>query len=221
MATFLVTGANRGIGLEFCRQLRSRGENVIAVCRQPSKALKALDVDIKEGIELTNQNTISNLIHSINGRQLDGVILNAGIMKPIGLDNLDIESIRQQFEVNALAPLVLANYLVSLMPKGSKMALITSRMGSIEDNTSGGSYGYRMSKVALNIVGRSLSVDLKPRGIAVAILHPGLVQTRIVNFNPNGITPEKAVLGLLSRIDSLTIETSGIFWHANGEILPW
>ena len=94
-------------------------------------------------------------------------------------------------------------------------------MGSIDDDSSGGSYGYRMSKVALNMAGRSLSIDLKPYGIAVAILHPGLVKTRMIKFNPNGISPEIAVKGLLERIDALDLETSGAFWHANGAQLPW
>ena len=107
------------------------------------------------------------------------------------------------------------------MPRGSKLALMTSRMGSIDDNSSGGSYGYRMSKVALNIAGKSLAIDLAPRGIAVAILHPGLVRTRMIKFNPSGIEPEQAVQGLLTRIDALTLETSGGFWHSNGERLPW
>jgi NAD(P)-dependent dehydrogenase (short-subunit alcohol dehydrogenase family) len=78
-----------------------------------------------------------------------------------------------------------------------------------------------MSKTALNIAGKSLAIDLKPRGIAVAILHPGLVATRMINFNPNGISPQQSVEGLLERIDALTLETSGSFWHANGDALPW
>jgi NAD(P)-dependent dehydrogenase (short-subunit alcohol dehydrogenase family) len=121
--------------------------------------------------------------------------------------------------VNALAPLLLARALLPNLTAGSKLALITSRMGSIDDNGSGGYYGYRMSKVALNMAGRSLAVDLKPRGIAVAILHPGMVATRMVGFS--GIPPEQAALGLLERIDALTLERSGSFWHANGELLPW
>jgi NAD(P)-dependent dehydrogenase (short-subunit alcohol dehydrogenase family) len=137
------------------------------------------------------------------------------------LDDLDVEAIRQQFEVNALAPLRLASVLTSNLSVGSWIALMTSRMGSIADNTSGGSYGYRMSKAALNIAGKSLAIDLKPRGIAVAILHPGLVATRMINFNPNGISPQQSVEGLLERIDALTLETSGSFWHANGDALPW
>ncbi len=94
-------------------------------------------------------------------------------------------------------------------------------MGSIEDNSSGGSYGYRMSKVALCMAGKSLSVDLKPSGIPVAILHPGLVSTRMTGFTSKGINPKESVKGLIQRIDELTIDNTGTFWHANGEILPW
>ena len=221
LATFLVTGANRGIGLEFCRQLHARHDQVIAVCRQASPELEAIGVQIQSGIELTSEASITALVQNLNNRPLDGVILNAGILQSMGLENLDIEGIKHQFEVNALAPLLLARSLMGQMPRGAKLALITSRMGSIDDNTSGGSYGYRMSKVALNMAGLSLSIDLKPSGIAVAILHPGLVSTRMINFNPRGISPEIAVLGLLARIDELQLETSGTFWHSNGEQLPW
>ena len=120
-----------------------------------------------------------------------------------------------------MAPLLLTRALLPQLRPGSKLALMTSRMGSIEDNSSGNSYGYRMSKAALNMAGKSLAIDLQPHGIAVAILHPGLVSTRMINFNPQGISPEQAVQGLLARIDALTLETSGSFWHANGELLPW
>ncbi len=221
MATFLVTGANRGIGLEYCRQLQARGDQVIAVCRQVSPELEALGVRIEAGIELGSEAAIAELVQRLAGLPLDGVILNAGVLESMGLEDLDADSIRRQFELNALAPLQLARALVDQMPRGARLALMSSRMGSIDDNTSGGSYGYRMSKVALNIAGKSLAVDLKPRGIAVAILHPGLVRTRMIHFNPHGISPEEAVRGLLARIDGLTLENSGTFWHANGEVLPW
>ena len=161
------------------------------------------------------------LLRRLEGQRLDGVILNAGILNSIGLDQLDPDAIRRQFEVNALAPLLLAQALIALMPAGSKLSLMSSQMASMDDNTSGGSYGYRMSKAALNSAGKSLAFDLKPRGVAVAILHPGLVRTRMIRFNPNGISPETAVRGLLERIDALSMETTGTFWHANGEILPW
>lgn len=221
MATVLVTGANRGIGLEYCRQLKARGDQVVAVCREATPELEALGVRIEDGIELTEEAAIADLVARLDGLALDAVILNAGVLQSMGLEDLDPEGIRRQFEVNALAPLLLARALVRQMPRGSKLALMTSRMGSIDDNSSGGSYGYRMSKVALNIAGKSLAIDLAPRGIAVAILHPGLVRTRMIKFNPSGIEPEQAVQGLLTRIDALTLETSGGFWHSNGERLPW
>ena len=221
MATYLVTGANRGLGLEYSRQLQARGDQVIAVCRTASPELEALGVPIEAGIDLASEAAIAELVTRLQGVPLDGLILNAGILQSMGLEDLDAEAIRRQFEVNALAPLLLVRALLEQLPRGAKVALMTSRMGSIEDNSSGGSYGYRMSKVALNIAGKSLAIDLQPRGIAVAILHPGLVRTRMIAFNPNGISPAESVRGLLARIDALTLETSGTFWHANGQVLPW
>lgn len=221
MKTFLVTGANRGIGLEYCRQLQGRGDQVIAVCRTPAPELEALGVRIEAGVELTSEAAVADLVDRLAGVPLDGVILNAGVLEGTSLDNLDPDSLRRQFEVNALAPLRLTHALLDQLQPGSKLILMTSRMGSIDDNSSGGSYGYRMSKVALNMAGKSLAIDLRPRGIAVAILHPGLVRTRMINFNPQGISPEESVRGLLARIDALNLENSGSFWHANGERLPW
>jgi NAD(P)-dependent dehydrogenase (short-subunit alcohol dehydrogenase family) len=221
MSNFLVTGANRGIGLEYCRQLQARGNQVIAVCRTPSPELESLGLRVVAGIELTDEADLAALVEHLEGLPLQGAILNAGILENTRLDNLDADSLRRQFEVNALAPLRLVRALIPKLEQGSKLALMSSRMGSIDDNSSGGSYGYRMSKVALNMAGKSLATDLRPRGIAVAILHPGLVRTGMVNFNPQGISPEQAVRGLLARIDALTLETSGGFWHANGELLPW
>ena len=221
MATYLVTGANRGLGLEYSRQLQARGDQVIAVCRTASPELEALSVRIEAGIDLASEAAIAELVTRLQGVPLDGLILNAGILQSMGLEDLDAEAIRRQFEVNALAPLLLVRALLEQLPRGAKVALMTSRMGSIEDNSSGGSYGYRMSKVALNIAGKSLAIDLQPRGIAVAILHPGLVRTRMIAFNPQGISPAESVRGLLARIDALTLETSGTFWHANGQVLPW
>ena len=216
-----MTGANRGIGLAYCQQLHLRGDRVIAVCRHSSDELDDLGVQVESGIELTSPDSLAALVNGLAGQTLDTVILNAGILESMGLSDLDPEAIRRQFEVNALAPLLLARALTPLMPEGSKLVLMTSRMGSIEDNSSGGSYGYRMSKVALNIAGKSLAVDLRSRGIAVAILHPGLVKTRMIQFNPNGISPEDSVRGLIARIDELTLNNSGSFLHANGSVLPW
>lgn len=221
MGTYLVTGANRGIGLEYCKQLKERGDTVIAVCRQPSPELKDLDIQIEADVELTQEDAVADLALRLDDTPIDVLINNAGILERITLEELDIDGIRQQFEVNAIAPLRLTRALLPNLHEGSKVVLMTSRMGSIGDNTSGSSYGYRMSKAALSMAGKSLSHDLKHRGIAVAILHPGLVQTRMTNFTTQGITPTQAVQGLLRRIDALTLENTGTFWHSSGEELPW
>jgi NAD(P)-dependent dehydrogenase (short-subunit alcohol dehydrogenase family) len=221
MGTYLITGANRGIGLEYCRQLKARGDNVIAVCRSTSAELEDLGIAVETGVDLTSDESVANLVKRLKDRSIDVLINNAGILERVSLENLDFNSIRQQFEVNALGTLRLTHSLLPHLRSGSKIIIMTSRMGSIDDNTSGGSYGYRMSKVALSMAGKSLSVDLKPRGIAVAILHPGLVQTRMTGFTDSGITPERSVKGLLARINELNLENTGTFWHSNGEILPW
>ena len=218
--TYLITGTNRGIGLEYCRQLKERGE-VIAVCRSPSEELKDLGVRVESGIDLTKTEAVQTLVQKLEGKKIDVLINNAGIVERISLERLDLDSIRRQFEVNAIAPLNFTKALLPNLSSGSKVILMTSRMGSIEDNTSGGSYGYRMSKVALSMAGKSLSLDLQPKGIAVAILHPGLVKTRMTNFTDAGITVETSVNGLLKRIEALSLNNTGTFWHANGEILPW
>jgi NAD(P)-dependent dehydrogenase (short-subunit alcohol dehydrogenase family) len=123
-------------------------------------------------------------------------------------------------EVNAYGPLRVTHELAPLLRRGSKVALITSRMGSIADNTSGGMYGYRMSKAALNAAGKSLAHDLAPLGIAVAILHPGYVKTDMTGGH-GSVPPDDAARDLLRRIDELNLENTGTFWHANGSVLPW
>jgi NAD(P)-dependent dehydrogenase (short-subunit alcohol dehydrogenase family) len=219
MATYLITGANRGIGQEYCRQLQGRGDTAIAVCRKPSAELTALGIRVISNIDVTQDADVARLQSELRGVAIDVLINNAAIIEGVSLANLDFDSIRRQFEVNALGPLRVTKALLGNMAAGAKVVLMTSRMGSIDDNTSGGSYGYRMSKVALCMAGKSLSHDLKPQGIAVAILHPGLVQTRMTGFS--GITTETAVAGLLARIDGLTLGNTGTFWHSNGEVLPW
>ena len=221
MATYLITGANRGIGTEYCRQLQARGDSVVAACRRPSAELEALGVRMEAGVDIRSDDAVAGLVERLDGLPLDGLIHNAGILEPTSLETLDLDSLRRQFEVNALGPLRLTGALLSQLQRGSKLILMTSRMGSIADNSSGGSYGYRMSKVALSMAGKSLAIDLAPRGIAVAILHPGLVRTRMTGFTAQGISPEQAVQGLLQRLDALTLDNSGTFWHANGEVLPW
>lgn len=219
MATYLVTGANRGIGCEYCKQIKNRGDEVIAVCRHSSPELDQLGVTVEKGIDITNDESVADLTQRLQGKTLDVLINNAGIVERVSLDNLDFDSIRKQFEINAIGTLRITKALLPFLKEGSKIAIMTSRMGSIDDNTSGGSYGYRMSKVAVSMAGKSLSLDLKPQGIPVAILHPGLVSTRMTNFS--GISTAEAVQGLLKRIDELNLDNTGTFWHSNGEVLPW
>ena len=221
MSTYLVTGANRGIGLELVRQLKNRGEDVIATCRSSSPELDSLSVTVQTGIDITSGDSVLKLRENLNDTKVDVLIQNAGIAEYNSLANLDPQSIVHQFEVNALSPLCFVQAMLSHLSKPSKIALISSRMGSIDDNSSGGSYGYRMSKVALCMAGKSLAVDLKPKNVSVAILHPGLVSTRMTGFTSNGIQPQESVQGLIQRIDELTIDNTGTFWHSNGEILPW
>ena len=221
MSTFLITGSNRGIGLELCKQINMRGDNVIATCRKSSPELKSLGVRIEENIDITSSESIVNLRNNLAGVELDCLINNAGIAEYNTFEDLDLSSILHQFKINALAPLSLTKSLVSLLSKNSKIAFITSRMGSIGDNTSGSSYGYRMSKVALSMAAKSLSKDLLKDNIYVAILHPGLVSTRMTGFTKSGITPEESANGLLKRIDQLNEANTGTFWHANGDVLPW
>jgi NAD(P)-dependent dehydrogenase (short-subunit alcohol dehydrogenase family) len=207
--------------LEFCRQLLAQGETVLAVCRQTSSELQDLGVKVIEGIEISAEDSVEQLRQTLQEKPIDVLINNAGLYESVTLPKLDFEVMRRQFEVNALGSLRVTQALLPQLSQGAKVILMTSRMGSIGDNTSGGAYGYRMSKAALSMAGKSLAHDLKPAGIAVAILHPGLVQTRMTGFSPSGITPEVSVQGLLARIAELNLENTGTFWHSNGEVLPW
>ena len=210
----VITGANRGIGLEFCRQCREAGHSVTALCREASEELKQLGVDMIEGVDVRNPPDLSGL------PSIDWLILNAGIWRDESLDNLNFETITEQFEVNTLGPLRIVEKTLDRLTEGSKVVLITSQMGSIANNTSGGRYGYRMSKAALNCAGVSLSHDLKSRGIAVGIFHPGYVATDMTSHQGT-ISPEESVTGLLLGIRSLTIENTGSFWDYRFQELSW
>ena len=221
MSTYLITGSNRGIGLELCNQIHNRGDEVIATCRRASPELINLGVRIEENIDISSGEAITNLAKKLSGVNLDCIIHNAGIYEFNSLEDFQKKSILHQFEVNALSPIIMTQSLRHLLKRSSKVAFITSRMGSIGDNSSGGSYGYRMSKVALSMGAKSLSIDLLKEDIYVAILHPGLVSTRMTGFTRNGINTKESVNGILKRIDSLNKNNSGTFWHTNGEVLPW
>jgi NAD(P)-dependent dehydrogenase (short-subunit alcohol dehydrogenase family) len=220
MTLAIVTGANRGIGLSLVKLLKERGSDVLAACRNRSRELDSLDVEIVEGVDVSDPEGVAKLVVAVRERNVDLLINNAGILRADSLDKPNFETINEQLTVNAVAPLRVTAALQKHLKSGAKIAFITSRMGSIDDNSSGGHYGYRMSKAALNMAAKSLSVDLKPAGIAVAILHPGMVKTDMIKGHGQ-VEPDDAARGLLSRIDELNIDSSGGFWHANGERLPW
>jgi len=220
MATALVTGSNRGIGLSLVKLLKARGNTVIAACRHETPELAALGVEVASGVDVTSDESVNLLAEKLKGRRLDLLINNAGALSVERLESLDFSAIQRQMEVNAYGPLRVTQKLAALLARGSKVALITSRMGSIGDNGSGSYYGYRMSKAALNAAGKSLAIDLSARGVLVAILHPGMVKTDMTDGHGN-VEPDEAARGLLARIDALSSENTGTFWHANGEVLPW
>lgn len=220
MTTTVITGANRGIGLELARQSTARGDDVIAVCRKAGTELESLGVRVESGIDVSMQADVDDLAARLSDTSIDTLISNAGILSRQSLDDLDFDGIRRQFEVNSLGPLRVIAALRPQLKDGAKVAIVTSRMGSIADNTSGGHYGYRMSKCAVNMAGVSLARDLKDRDISVILLHPGYVDTDMTNHSGN-VAPADAAAGLLQRIDELTLSSSGVFRHANGEELPW
>ncbi|PHR84606.1 MAG: short-chain dehydrogenase [Colwellia sp.] len=223
--TIVITGANRGIGLAMAKICQQRGDTVYALCRQSSPQLNALKINIIEGIDIATDTGITHAKSALAGVAIDLLINNAGILRDESLSNFNKDTIIEQFNVNALAPIALTQALLSHLPKNSKVALITSRMGSITDNSSGGRYGYRMSKAALNIAAVSLAKDLAENKIAVGIYHPGYVQTDMVNAlgqTSNGdISSDVAAKRLLTLMTELTMAESGVFKHSNGEILPW
>lgn len=219
MTTVLITGTNKGIGLQLCAQLSARGDDVIAVCRTVSSELAALPVRIVDGIDVSDATSIRRLKREIGDQPLDVIINNAGILRHDTFGSLNYDAILEQFQVNALGPLRVTEALADNLHEGSKVAIVTSRVGSIADNGSGGNYGYRASKTAVNQIGTNLKHQFMPRGIAVALLHPGMIATGMTGGH--GTSPVKAAQGLIERIDELSLGNSGGFWHAEGYELPW
>jgi len=220
MKTALITGANRGIGFALAQEYLAQGWHVIAVCRTASPELSATKAQVVAGVDVTNEAAVRELAATLQGVKIDLLINNAGILQTDHLGDIDYHHVTQQFLVNAQAPLQVTEALLGHLSDGAKIAFITSRMGSIADNTSGGYYGYRMSKAALNAAAKSLSLDVKSRGIAVAILHPGYVQTAMVNFGGD-ISATESAKRLSQRIAELDLRNTGGFWHSNGDKLPW
>lgn len=220
MKTVVITGANRGIGLELARSYKKEGASVIALVRHSSKALDALEVRVEEGLDIGKDSVVDALRTRLSGVQIDLLVLNAGVLSRDSLVSPDFDAIRHQLEVNTLGPLRVVSALLPHLHPGSKVGIVTSRMGSIADNGSGGMYGYRISKAGVNMVGKSLAVDLKPRGVAVALIHPGFVRTEMTG-GTGMVDASEAAAGISARLEELTLENTGTFWHMNGEPLPW
>jgi NAD(P)-dependent dehydrogenase (short-subunit alcohol dehydrogenase family) len=216
----VITGANRGIGLALAKAFSIQGDRVYGLCRQSSTELAALNVNVISGIDVTEQSGIDAMTLALKNINIDVLVCNAGILRDENLAKFNLDTLRTQYEVNALAPLRVVHALQDNLNHGSKIAMITSRMGSIADNGSGGRYGYRMSKAALNAASMSLSIDLAPRNIAVGIYHPGYVQTDMVNYGGD-ISATECANRLLDLISQLDMSQTGVFRHSNGQVLPW
>ena len=220
MTTILVTGCNRGIGLELVRQYIARGDEVVGVCRTSNDALADTGARIIDGVDVSTEDGIQRLSAELGDTPVDVLINNAGILRGDSLDSIDYDSMLEQYRVNTIGPLRVTRALLGNLGNGSKVGIVSSRVGSIEDNSSGNNYGYRCSKSAVNMVGMNLHHDLSPKGIAVMLLHPGYVQTDMTGGS-GGVTAVDSAAGLIARLNELSLETSGSFWHAEGYELPW
>ncbi len=216
----VITGANRGIGLSLTKHYQSQACQVTAFCRNSSAELTSTGAKVIEGVDVANDAAIKRAVQTLADTEIDLLINNAGMLMNEVLGQIDYTSIQKQFEINALGPLKITEALQRNFSSNAKLAMITSRMGSVTDNTSGGRYGYRMSKAALNIAAVSLAHDLRSKGVAVGVVHPGLVGTDMIG-GVGDITPDQAAARIAQRIDEFTLENSGTFWHSNGETLPW
>lgn len=229
MPSILITGANRGLGLEFTRQYLQQGWSVIACCRQPEQAneLKLLannKLHIYQ-LDVTNFEQIDALAHEFTGQPIEIVLSNAGIYGDTQDDSfgqLNYQNWQATLHINTMAPVKLAEALLPnlQLAKQAKLIAITSQMASISDNKSGGNILYRSSKAALNAAMKSLAIDLKSANIAVGILHPGWVKTDMGGENAL-IYPEQSIAGMRQVIEQLNLNNSGTFYNYRGEILPW
>jgi NAD(P)-dependent dehydrogenase (short-subunit alcohol dehydrogenase family) len=221
VATWLVTGSNRGIGLELCRQAHARGDTVIAACRTSSLELAAVGCRVVDGIDVAQPDVGETLLDAIGADvEVDVVVNNAGILVHDTVDRLDFEAAGREFEVNTLGALRVTTALLPRLGRGAKIAFVSSKAGSIGDRPSGGMYGYRMSKAALNMAAANLAREIAPRGVLVVVLHPGFVATDMTG-GVGTVHPAAAATGLIARIDELDASRSGRFVHADGSEIPW
>lgn len=226
MTTVLITGANRGLGLQFARHYAAEGCRVLATCRDPegAEALRSLKGDVQiHALDVADFSAIGRLARTLEGEAIDILVNNAGLMsRGHHFGEIDYDNWETVLRVNLLAPVAMAESFLAHLErgKGKRIALLSSLMGSIADNGSGGYYGYRSSKAALNAAGHSLALDLARKGILVLILHPGWVRTDMGGASaPLGA--EEAVRGLCRGIADATMEHSGRFFAHDGRELPW
>ena len=227
MQHILITGANRGIGLQLTKHYLQAGWQVIATYRNAhdNDALQALECPqlAMLQVDVSSDKDLTNLANRLHGKGLDLVINNAGIYGPREqtLGTIDRHIWREVLEVNTISPLMLVQALVeNLAQNKGTLTIISSKVGSIDDNSGGAGYMYRSSKTAVNQVTKSLSIDLAPRHIKVVVLHPGWVQTDM--GGPNAlITVAKSVAGLSSVIANLTTAQSGNFINYDGSTIAW
>ena len=224
MKNILVIGADRGIAHAICLQLLARGDHVIAACLGQGTGLEGADVI--GGIDVTSRKAVGELAATLRSRQprLDWLLHVAGVLGLDEFGKIDYDDMRRQFEINTLGPLRVVEACAPFLGQGAKVGIVTSRVGSLGDNGSGGMYAYRVSKAAANMVALNLHHDLSKRGVAVVALHPGMVATDLTKDYPgtfNYIQPADAARGLIARMDELELSSSGQFRHANGEKLPW
>lgn len=227
MPVALITGANRGLGLEFVRQYADDGWHVIACCRTPEAAteLNALDGDIEvRALDVVDFSAIDALASDLQGTAIDVLVANAGMYgkKGASLRGVDYDEWMDVFRTNTQAPLKIVEAFCSHVAasEGKRLVALTSKMGSISDNDSGGSYVYRSSKAALNAVMKSAAIDLSARGVLSCVLHPGWVRTDM--GGPQGLIDAPAsVSGMRAVIQGLTNETSGGFFDYSGKEIPW
>lgn len=222
----LVIGADRGIAREIARQLGARGDQVIAACLGDGIDVVSERVRVLPGFDVTSDGSVKVAADQLRaeGTTLSMLLHVAGVLGLDELGNIDFDDMRRQFEINTLGPLRVIEAFRDRLTPGSKVGIVTSRVGSLGDNSSGGMYAYRVSKAAANMVGLNLHHDLRKQGISVLMLHPGMVATALTKDFPGNhqyIQPEEAARGLIARMDELTPESAGLFMHANGQKLPW
>ncbi len=224
----LITGANRGIGLEFTKQYAADGWSVLACCRHPQSALdlQALAAThsnvIIHTLDVADFAQIDALALQLRDESIDVLINNAGVYPHSSFGDTNYDDWAAAFKVNSMAPLKMAEAFVQHISRSQlkKIATLTSKMGSLDDNTSGESYSYRSSKTAVNMVMKSLSIDLKPYGISVVTLHPGWVQTDMGGSNAL-VSAQTSVAGLRKVIDGLSVATTGQFIAYDGKAINW